>query len=186
MFDWGAKTWKDVVSSHFWVYWVITVPLTAIVLFIWWVAFGRKRDKGEPERGKTEPQKSAPQMRAGKGNGKEKDTFSPVATRGASAPNPRTAVAATVSTGAVQREDEIKSVRSATGLKSVELLKPRGSLEKVKRDPSVEIEDACEEDSTPVLEDVRKRGVLPSLVNFAQSFMKKSSRRKQQRTDVEK
>lgn len=39
MFDWHASTSKEsgsgVVSSYFWVYWAITLPLTLIVAFSW-------------------------------------------------------------------------------------------------------------------------------------------------------
>ncbi|KAF8856396.1 hypothetical protein BDZ45DRAFT_594255 [Acephala macrosclerotiorum] len=35
MFNWQAENGENVLSAYFWVYWVITVPITAIVLLIW-------------------------------------------------------------------------------------------------------------------------------------------------------
>jgi len=35
MFDWSAATWKDVICSRFWLYWVITIPLSFISVGLW-------------------------------------------------------------------------------------------------------------------------------------------------------
>jgi Mg2+ and Co2+ transporter CorA len=35
MFNWGAPKGSPVVSPRFWIYWVVTVPLTLVVLMIW-------------------------------------------------------------------------------------------------------------------------------------------------------
>lgn len=41
LFDWSAAQGSDVVSSRFWIYWVVTVPGTLVVLGLWraWWAF---------------------------------------------------------------------------------------------------------------------------------------------------
>lgn len=47
MFDWQAEPGKQVVSSHFWIYWVVAVPLTLAVLGVWlsWIHAHRKHQK---------------------------------------------------------------------------------------------------------------------------------------------
>lgn len=45
MFDWQAPPGMPKVSQDFWVYWVVAVPLTAIVLVGWrqWWAYEKRR-----------------------------------------------------------------------------------------------------------------------------------------------
>jgi hypothetical protein len=35
MFDWQAQGDEKVLSGNFWVYWAVTLPVTAIVLAVW-------------------------------------------------------------------------------------------------------------------------------------------------------
>ena len=44
MFDWDA-TEDRLVSRRFWIYWAVTVPLTAAVLVIWlaWTLFSERK-----------------------------------------------------------------------------------------------------------------------------------------------
>jgi hypothetical protein len=44
-FDWGAPTSSSVLRSRFWIYWIVTVPATAIVLVLWrmWFKFDHWR-----------------------------------------------------------------------------------------------------------------------------------------------
>ena len=35
LLDWQAPTGTSVVSHRFWIYWAVTVPLTAAVLLLW-------------------------------------------------------------------------------------------------------------------------------------------------------
>jgi hypothetical protein len=35
MFNWEAQDDEKVLSGYFWVYWAITLPITAFVLLIW-------------------------------------------------------------------------------------------------------------------------------------------------------
>ena len=44
MFNWGASSGQDVVTRWLWIYFVAAVPLTAIVLAIWWIC-ARRREK---------------------------------------------------------------------------------------------------------------------------------------------
>ena len=37
MFDWQAAAGSNVISGNFWIYWVVTIPLTVLVLVGWWV-----------------------------------------------------------------------------------------------------------------------------------------------------
>jgi hypothetical protein len=36
LFDWGADSWRGVTAPRFWIYWVVTVPLTGSTLCMWW------------------------------------------------------------------------------------------------------------------------------------------------------
>jgi hypothetical protein len=50
MFDWGAT--DEVVSSYFWVYWAVTIPLTILVVVGWrlwwgWEERNYQRDLGQ-------------------------------------------------------------------------------------------------------------------------------------------
>ncbi|KAF2662093.1 hypothetical protein K491DRAFT_279713 [Lophiostoma macrostomum CBS 122681] len=42
MFDWQAERWSEVVSQRLWLYWVVSIPLTLIILTIWY--FWHRRD----------------------------------------------------------------------------------------------------------------------------------------------
>ena len=42
MFNWNANPGQGVVSGYLWVYFVLAVPLTAIVLAIWWISTKRR------------------------------------------------------------------------------------------------------------------------------------------------
>ena len=42
MFDWQAESGKYVVSSRFWIYWAITVPITITLLMVWWMWMRRE------------------------------------------------------------------------------------------------------------------------------------------------
>ena len=46
MFNWQASAGTNVLSSRFWVYWAVTVPLTLIVLAVWyfWLRQHRSHD----------------------------------------------------------------------------------------------------------------------------------------------
>jgi hypothetical protein len=35
MFNWQAENDENILSAYFWVYWVITIPITVLVLLIW-------------------------------------------------------------------------------------------------------------------------------------------------------
>lgn len=41
LLDWRAPTGASIVSDRFWIYWVVTLPLTAAVLLLWstWYLF---------------------------------------------------------------------------------------------------------------------------------------------------
>ena len=49
MFSWQPSPGQRVVSRHFWIYWVVIIPLTLFVLILWriWIKWHRKR-QGEP------------------------------------------------------------------------------------------------------------------------------------------
>ncbi|KAE8453913.1 hypothetical protein EG329_007689 [Mollisiaceae sp. DMI_Dod_QoI] len=51
MFDWKAKTGDTVVSRRFWIYIVVAIPLTLVVLFAWLVWFWWGLKKYEKKRG---------------------------------------------------------------------------------------------------------------------------------------
>ncbi|KAH8596792.1 hypothetical protein B0O99DRAFT_618648 [Bisporella sp. PMI_857] len=36
MFDWKAKKWSAVASTRLWPYWVVSIPLTLVIMAIWW------------------------------------------------------------------------------------------------------------------------------------------------------
>lgn len=42
LFDWEAKPGEPVMTSRFWIYWVVTVPLTLVVVTTWLVWLKRK------------------------------------------------------------------------------------------------------------------------------------------------
>jgi hypothetical protein len=37
MLNWDAKVYNEIVSPRFWIYWMVTVPLTTAVFALWWV-----------------------------------------------------------------------------------------------------------------------------------------------------
>jgi hypothetical protein len=49
IFNWGAPKDSPVVSPRFWLYWVVTVPLTLVVLMIWSIWL-QKHHKHETQR----------------------------------------------------------------------------------------------------------------------------------------
>ena len=42
LFDWDAEHGASVFSGRFWIYWVITVPLTILVMILWVIWIRRK------------------------------------------------------------------------------------------------------------------------------------------------
>ena len=53
LFDWSAERGSEVVGGRFWVYWVVTVPGTVLVLGVWraWWSWDDWKGKNEGERG---------------------------------------------------------------------------------------------------------------------------------------
>ena len=43
LLSWDAASWTEVPTTHFWVYWAITIPLTLLTLYAWYV-WQRYRD----------------------------------------------------------------------------------------------------------------------------------------------
>ena len=41
MFDWQAET-ESVIASRFWIYWVVTIPLTLATICAWYLWINRK------------------------------------------------------------------------------------------------------------------------------------------------
>lgn len=37
MSDWKAPNWASVASSRLWLYWAISVPLTLIIMVVWYI-----------------------------------------------------------------------------------------------------------------------------------------------------
>lgn len=53
LLDWRAPRGGSVVSHRFWIYWAVTVPLTAVILLLWstWYLFsGHRRGQHDPAR----------------------------------------------------------------------------------------------------------------------------------------
>ena len=53
MLNWDATAYNEIVSPRFWIYWMVTVPLTMAVFAVWWVmqiVKERKERKAEKER----------------------------------------------------------------------------------------------------------------------------------------
>ena len=53
LFNWQADTGDLVVSTRFWVYWAISIPLTVVVVLLWiiWIRMtDRRRRKEDEER----------------------------------------------------------------------------------------------------------------------------------------
>ena len=49
--DWEPVKGHHVVNSRFWIYWVVTVPLTIATILFWWVWFSYRRPKGTSSSG---------------------------------------------------------------------------------------------------------------------------------------
>lgn len=49
LFDWRADSYRRVPTARFWIYWVVTVPLTFIVILIWlwWKRRTDRKIRGE-------------------------------------------------------------------------------------------------------------------------------------------
>jgi len=47
LFDWGAQSSSSIVTSHFWVYWAVTIPLTISTMIIigMWIRLQEKKKK---------------------------------------------------------------------------------------------------------------------------------------------
>ena len=43
LLSWDATSWTEVPTTHFWVYWAVTIPLTLLTLYAWYV-WQRYRD----------------------------------------------------------------------------------------------------------------------------------------------
>ena len=43
LLSWDATSWTEVPTTHFWVYWAVTIPLTLLTLYAWY-AWQRYRD----------------------------------------------------------------------------------------------------------------------------------------------
>jgi Mg2+ and Co2+ transporter CorA len=53
MLNWDATAYSGIVSPRFWIYWMVTVPLTMAVFALWWVmqiVKERKQKKAEKEQ----------------------------------------------------------------------------------------------------------------------------------------
>lgn len=37
MFDWKASEWASIASRRLWLYWAVSIPLTLIILVIWYI-----------------------------------------------------------------------------------------------------------------------------------------------------
>ena len=53
--DWEPVKGHHVVNSRFWIYWVVTVPLTIATILFWWVWFSYRRPKEPSSTGQTMP-----------------------------------------------------------------------------------------------------------------------------------
>ena len=54
LLDWGAPNNASIVSPRLWIYWAVTVPLTATVLLlwsIWYLGSGRARTQSHSANG---------------------------------------------------------------------------------------------------------------------------------------
>jgi hypothetical protein len=47
LLDWSAESSSDIVTHHFWIYWVVTVPLTLLTMFVvnFWIIVRGKKNK---------------------------------------------------------------------------------------------------------------------------------------------
>ncbi|KAL9111932.1 MAG: hypothetical protein Q9227_003782 [Pyrenula ochraceoflavens] len=81
LFDWDAAHWSEVANGRFWVYWVVTVPLTGIVMGVWlvWYYMKAKREHQEDLNaglGKEETKKED-EEKEGEGEGGEEEEKTP-------------------------------------------------------------------------------------------------------------
>ena len=53
LFNWSAGSGEQVLSDRVWVYWAVTLPLTAIVMGTWWawMIWRQRRDRNEMQSG---------------------------------------------------------------------------------------------------------------------------------------
>jgi len=49
IFNWQADSGTTVVSHRFWIYWAITVPLTIVVVLVWFIWIQRKDARHQRE-----------------------------------------------------------------------------------------------------------------------------------------
>lgn len=61
MFNWQASANDPVLSSRFWVYWAVTVPLTLLVLAVWlfWLRQHKTREETSGLRSKKSEEKKS-------------------------------------------------------------------------------------------------------------------------------
>ena len=52
MFDFSNGTTRSTVTQNFWVYWVVTIPLTLAILGIWKTWMVMENNRSESEAGK--------------------------------------------------------------------------------------------------------------------------------------
>jgi hypothetical protein len=52
LFEWNGDPGTSVLSDRFWVYWAVTLPLTAVILFIWltWLVWTTKNRRDADNR----------------------------------------------------------------------------------------------------------------------------------------
>lgn len=63
MLNWDAAAYDKIVSRRFWIYWVVTVPLTVLVFGLWWARKKfkeRNERKANTERATLKQEQSAP------------------------------------------------------------------------------------------------------------------------------
>ena len=53
--DWEPVKGHHIVNSWFWIYWVVTIPLTIARILFWWVWFSYQRPKETSSSGQTMP-----------------------------------------------------------------------------------------------------------------------------------
>jgi hypothetical protein len=47
VFDWAAESSSGIITTHFWIYWAVTIPLTLLTMFVvsfWIVIRGKKNE----------------------------------------------------------------------------------------------------------------------------------------------
>lgn len=58
MFNWNAGPGQSLASSYIWIYFVATIPLTALVLMVWHFTLRKKREQRESRMQSWETKKS--------------------------------------------------------------------------------------------------------------------------------